>query len=342
MWQTNRKNVYFCYSYKLKTRMDFIEKMKKPIQSEIMLFESAYSDLLSSESDILAGVYDYSNLKNSGRFHPVLVLLSAHLIDKSNEKTIYGAIAMDLLHTARLIHQDVLNLDNLSAESASVGARWTNKMATLSGDYVLSKSLSSALKTENIQILNAVSTIGMHLSDAELSQLAQHINTDYTEDSFYSFANSKTANLISNSLAVGAYSVGATQQQVDALVSFGYNVGVAMQIQSDIDNFQQTEFIARNFHINKGEKSLALAFALKNANETDLPEIKRLLELPFLDDNHVQSIVDFVKKNKGLELTAQQLNVCITNAQQCLIIFQESEIKTALQSVLCHMEKQWP
>lgn len=233
--------------------MELLTTIRKCIEEEMQLFEKTFADTFTTESEILLGVMDYVLQKNGSYFRPMIVLLCAKMCGGINQTTIDGALALDLLHTARIIHEDVIDVDTSDTEQVSLNTRWTNKIATLSGDYILSKSLSAAIKTNNMAILRAVSTIGMQLSDAELSQLETSMELCSNVDEYLLFARKRTASLFAHCAEVGGISVDANKIVLTQLSAFGEYLGICFQLKNDIDN----KWADNNFRIAKDQQLLS-------------------------------------------------------------------------------------
>lgn len=214
--------------------MDFIDEIRKPIEKELEWFAKTLAEVLSTESEILLGVNEYVLQKSDHQLRPMIVLLAAKMCGEINQTTIDSAIALDLLHIARLIHQDVIDVDTESAEGTSINTRWTNKIATLSGDYILSKSLSCALSTNQLHVLRTVSSIGMNLSDGELMQLNGSSLSSLNAETYLSYIHKITAKLFADCAEVGGFSVNADKLTLERLSSFGECLGICYQLNLDL------------------------------------------------------------------------------------------------------------
>ena len=173
--------------------MSLIDKIRQPISAEMRIFKSIFAEALKTDNPLLSNVNEYI-LQGSGKqLRPILTILSAKLCGEVTEATYNGALSLELLHNASLIHDDVVDFTMERRGRSSINARWTNKIAVLSGDYMLSSSLINATKTKNLDILYAVANIGMELSDGELIQLTNTKKTKITEDDYFKVIRKKTA-----------------------------------------------------------------------------------------------------------------------------------------------------
>jgi len=197
--------------------MSLLDNIRKIITPELDLFDKTLVSSLETDNPILDGVNSYIFKRAGKKLRPMLVILSAKLVGEANISTIHVAIAMELLHTATLVHDDVID-DTLERRgSPSVNAQWGNKVAVLSGDYMLSGALQQVAKTQNIAILDVISYIGMQLSGGEILQLKTTQQTRISETDYFQIIKQKTAHLFSVCAAAGAISAGASQAEVEKL-----------------------------------------------------------------------------------------------------------------------------
>jgi len=189
--------------------MNFVDFIRRPILSEMHIFENAFTSALSTDNSLLSNVNDYVLRRSGKQLRPILVILSAKMCGNFNSSTIDGAISLELLHTASLMHDDVVD-DTLERRgNPSVNAHWNNKIAILSGDYMFSKSLNCALMTYNLRILKVISKIIMQLCDGELLQLANSKKKIISEVDYLNIIHKKTAILFSSCTEIGGLSVNA-------------------------------------------------------------------------------------------------------------------------------------
>ena len=218
--------------------MNFSETIRRPILDEMQLFDKTFAVALSTENPLLSSINEYVLQKSGKQLRPMLAVLSAKICGDVNQTTIFAALSLELLHTASLIHDDVVD-DTLERRgSPSVNSRWTNKIAVLSGDYMLSKSLSCANQTNSLEILRLMSNIGMELADGELLQLDNVKASQISVESYLNIIRKKTAFLFSTCTEVGAVSVDASEAELTALRYFGECLGICFQIKDDIFDYQ--------------------------------------------------------------------------------------------------------
>jgi len=312
--------------------MNFIDQIKKPILSEMHLFAQTFAEELNTDNELLLSVNEYMHQKRGKQLRPILTILSAKLCGEVNQKTIFGAQSLELLHTASLIHDDVVD-DTLERRGTpSINARWTNKTAVFSGDYLFSKSLSCAIRTHNLEILKSVSDIGKQLTDGELLQLVNVKVSHTSEENYYNIIRKKTAQLFASCGEVGALSVGANQEQLEHLRSFGEFLGISFQIKDDIFDYFEDIKIGKptGNDIRDGKVTLPLIYALLNSSESDRIKVLKLIDNKEFSSENIKKITRFAHENGGIDYSIRQMELYKNKALQELSDFKENDAKKSL------------
>ena len=315
--------------------MNYIEAIRQPIHEEMQMFTRTFANALRTDNPMLESVNEYVLLKSGKQLRPMLTLLSAKICGSVNEATINGALSLELLHTASLIHDDVVD-DTLERRGKpSINARWTNKIAILSGDYILSKSLGCATKTDDLSILKSIANIGMQLSDGELLQLVSAEITESSESNYFTIIRKKTALLFSTCCEVGALSVKSTEESLKHLRDFGEYLGICFQIKDDIFDYFEDINIGKptGNDIRDGKVTLPLIYALLNSADSEKEQILNWLSEKNFTTENIQAITLFAHKNGGVEYALQQMEVYKNKAIEELNSFVDSDVKNAL--ILC-------
>lgn len=310
--------------------MSLIDNIKQPIAAEMQAFKRVFASALKSDNPLISSVNDYI-LEGSGKqLRPILTLLSAKLCGSVTDATYNGALALELLHNASLIHDDVVDFTMERRGRHSINARWSNKIAVLSGDYMLSNSLVSATKTDNLQILKAVANIGMELSDGELIQLLNTNKTKITEKDYFNIIRKKTALLFATCTEVGALSANADVKSITHLKKFGENLGLCFQIKDDIFDYYQDIEIGKptGNDLQDGKVTLPLIFALQKAEQTEKDRIISIIESKNFSNDNIKLILDFTQNIGGVKY-----------AEDCMTNFKNEAIKE-LQSFADCAEKE--
>lgn len=313
--------------------MNLIESIRKNIKPELELFDKTLVSSLETDNPILEGVNGYIFQRTGKKLRPMLVILSAKLVGgEINMSTIHGAIALELLHTASLVHDDVID-DTLERRGdKSVNARWGNKVAVLSGDYMLSGALLQVAKTQNQGILNAVSFIGMQLSDGEILQLSSTQQSKISESDYYKIIQKKTAYLFAVCTEVGALSANADPESIEHLKKYGEYLGFCFQIKDDIFDYYPDAEIGKptGNDVRDGKVTLPLIYALSHASEEEKAKIYTWLNLKDFSKENIAYITQFAIENGGVEYAQQRMEAYKNKAIEELKGFADGDIKDAL------------
>ncbi len=312
--------------------MSFIEKIKQPIHAEMQEFENVFNTVLNSDNTLLTSVHEYVMHGQGKKLRPILTILAAKLFGEVNKATLYGAFSLELLHTASLVHDDVVDDTMERRGRPSVNAKWTNKVAVLSGDYILSKSLHSATTTHNLRILEAISTIGMILPDGELLQLANTKQTALTEQEYLDIVKRKTAMLFATCTEVGALSVNADEISLAHLKKYGEYLGMCFQIKDDIFDYYEDAQVGKptGNDVRDGKLTLPLIFALKNTTGPDKDEIVELIESKNFSTENINRITQFAHAKGGVEYAISRMDDFKKLAIGELTDFPDNEIRKSL------------
>lgn len=316
-------------------QMSFIETIKRTILSEMQLFEKTFVESLSTDNPLLLSVNDYVLQKSGKQLRPMLVILAAKMCGEVNQTTLDGALSLELLHTASLIHDDVVD-DTLERRGKpSVNARWTNKIAILSGDYILSKSLGCAARTNNLPILKAMANIGMQLSDGELLQLINAKFSETAEANYFTIIRKKTALLFSTCTEVGGLSVDADEEALQHLRNFGEYLGICFQIKDDIFDYSENIQIGKptGNDIRDGKVTLPLIYAVLNSTGTEKEQVLTWLATKDFTTENIHAITLFTHKNGGVSYALAQMEAFKNKAIEELNGFADSDVKKSL--ILC-------
>ena len=312
--------------------MSFIETIKRPILAEMQMFEKTFVEALSTDNPLLLSVNDYILQKSGKQLRPMLVLLAAKLVGVVNQSTVFGALSLELLHTATLIHDDVVD-DTLERRGKpSVNARWTNKIAILSGDYILSKSLGCATRTDNLPILKSIANIGMQLSDGELLQLVNAQFSETAEKNYFTIIRKKTALLFSTCTEVGGLSVNADEESLFHLRNFGEYLGICFQIKDDVFDYYDNIHIGKptGNDIRDGKVTLPLISALLITKGVEREKVISMIDNKEFTPENIQFITRFAVENGGVEYSLECMNSYKNKAIEELKGFADSDVKSSL------------
>lgn len=310
-----------------------LKRIRKPIEEDLKVFESYFRDSMKSSSNVpLLDRIMYYIVKRKGKqVRPIVVFLSASVIKGTNDSTFIAASLVELLHTATLVHDDVVDDANYRRGFFSIKALWKNKIAVLVGDYLLSQGLLLAIKNKEFKILEIVSNAVKEISEGELLQLEKARKLDIEEDVYYKIIKGKTASLIAAACAAGAASATDDEETIEKMRLFGEKIGISFQIRDDLFDYG-TDDVGKPLGIDIKEKkmTLPLIYALSQADKRTQSKIVRLVKRNNGDKKKINQVIDFVIKSGGLEYAKSAMLKFRAEAFEILDEFEDSESKEAL------------
>jgi octaprenyl-diphosphate synthase len=308
-----------------------LEDIKAPIVREMDEFEQKFRDSMKTRVMLLDRIMNYIVKRKGKQMRPMFVFLSAGTCGLINDSTYRGAALIELLHTATLVHDDVVDDANYRRGFFSINALWKNKVAVLVGDFLLSKGLLLSVENKDYHLLNIVSNAVREMSEGELMQMEKARRLDITEDVYYQIIRQKTASLIASCCAVGASSVGATEDAVHTMRLFGEKIGMAFQIKDDLFDYGEAE-IGKPLGIDIKEKkmTLPLIYALSKAGWLEKRRIISIVRNESEKPKKVNEVIAFVKKSGGIEYANSVMEQYHQEALKLLDIFPESDYKKSL------------
>ncbi len=315
--------------------MKLINLIKAPIKEEIKEFENFFKSYLKTKVSLLDIIMNYIISKKGKQMRPILVFLSAKLNGKITKSTFYAASLIELLHTATLVHDDVVDESYKRRGFFSVNALWKNKVAVLIGDYLLAKGLLLATEKEEFELLKIVSNVVKEMSEGELLQIEKSKKLDINEEIYFEIIRKKTAILISACTQSGANSVNGKKEDIEKLKNFGIYLGMAFQIKDDLFDYQKTNLIGKPTGNDLKEKKLTLPiiFVLKNFSEKNRKKVIRKIKKYHNDRNKMNEIIEMVKKNGGLEYAEKIMIEYKNKAISILNEFNENDAKKSLMAL---------
>jgi octaprenyl-diphosphate synthase len=308
-----------------------LEDIKAPIAREMEEFEPKFRASMKSNVLLLDKIMSYIVKRKGKQMRPMFVFLSAGTCGKINESTFRGASLIELLHTAALVHDDVVDDANYRRGYFSVNALWKNKVAVLVGDFLLTRGLMLSLENKDFNLLSIVTDAVREMSEGELLQIEKSRRLDITEDIYYEIIRQKTASLIASCCAVGASSGNASQEVVELMRRFGEKIGMAFQIKDDLFDYGEQE-IGKPVGIDIKEKkmTLPLIYALSKASWSEKRKIISIVKNESDKPKKVKEVIEFVKKSGGLEYAITAMNRYHQEAMTLLNDFPDTVYKKSL------------
>ncbi len=317
--------------------MDYLSLIKEPISAELEDFISLFNQSLSHDEGLLSQVLVHIRQRGGKRMRPMLTLLMAKNFGRVSTVTQHAAVGLELLHTASLVHDDVVDESCERRGQASVNALYDNKVSVLVGDFILSTALLYVSKTHSEVIVRYLSELGRTLSDGEILQLTNIQNEAITETAYYEIIKRKTAALFEACAAIGAESAGASHDDVEAARKFGQNPGIIFQIRDDIFDYYDSKEIGKptGNDMLEGKLTLPVIHALKSTGNAEMMMLARKVKAREVKQSEINQLVAFTKENGGIEYADQQMWKFHAD---CMRFIDErvgdSAIKTALKAYL--------
>ncbi|MFT5884410.1 MAG: octaprenyl-diphosphate synthase [Arcticibacterium sp.] len=308
-----------------------INDIKAPIADEMKEFEQKFRNSMKTDVMLLDQIMKYIIHRKGKQIRPMFVFLTAGISGGITEKTFRAASLIELLHTATLVHDDVVDDSNYRRGFFSINALWKNKIAVLVGDYLLSRGLLLSVDNDDFDLLKIVATATKEMSEGELLQIEKARKLDISEEVYYEVIRQKTASLIASCCAAGASSAGGDDGQVTKAKLLGEKIGMAFQIKDDLFDYGDEE-IGKPTGIDIKEKKLTLPLihALSKASKSEKRHIINLIKRHSDKPAKVKEVIAFVKNSGGIAYTKEVMMTYVDGANEILESFEDSEYKRAL------------
>lgn len=314
-----------------------LKEIQAPIALEMAEFEKKFRDSMKSKVLLLDKIMNYIVKRKGKQMRPMFVFLTAGVTGGIAESTYRGAALIELLHTATLVHDDVVDDANYRRGFFSINALWKNKIAVLVGDYLLSRGLLLSVDYEDYTLLRIVSNAVREMSEGELLQMEKARKLDIDEEVYYDIIRQKTASLIASCCSVGAASSGADTETIEKMRLFGEKVGMAFQIKDDLFDYGTAE-IGKPLGIDIKEKkmTLPLIYALKNASLFEKKQVIYKIKNQSHKSKKVHEVIEFVKSSGGIEYAQEIMEKYYNEALEVLETFKDSAFKSSLKDLVAY------
>ncbi len=314
--------------------MKTVSQIKLPIEYEMELFEKKFLLSMSSKVSLLNRITHYVVNRKGKQMRPMFVFLIAKMINNGdvNDRTYRGASVIELIHTATLVHDDVVDESNKRRGFFSINALWKNKIAVLVGDYLLSKGLLLSIDNEDFDLLKIISVAVREMSEGELLQIEKARKLDITEEVYYEIIRQKTATLIAACCAMGAQSVNASKEEVELMRKFGELIGMAFQIKDDLFDYG-SEKIGKptGIDIKEQKMTLPLIYALNHSSDKEKSWAINSIKNHNTNKDRVKELIAFVKEKGGLGFAVSKMKEYQQEALQILQKYPTSPYKDSLE-----------
>lgn len=333
-----RKLIWVTFAPRLEAHLAMLtlDKIKQPIAPVMDKFESHFRNSMRSKVPMLDRITHYIVKRKGKQMRPMFVFFSAGLCGGIQDASYRAATLIELLHTATLVHDDVVDDSNERRGFFSINALWKNKIAVLVGDYLLSKGLLLSVEYSDHDLLKIVSTAVRVMSEGELLQIEKARRLDIQEEIYFDIIRQKTASLIASCCACGAASAGADQSTVEKMHLFGEYIGIAFQIKDDLFDYGPDGVIGKptGIDIKESKMTLPLIYALSKAPYSEKKKVINIVKNHNTDDNKVKEVISFVKQGGGIEYAEGQMKAYQQKAFEILDTFPDNIYRQSLHDLV--------
>ena len=316
--------------------MDKLQQIRLPIVKEFEEFKSLFDASLQSSNPLLSEVLTYIKQRNGKMMRPILTLLMAKLFGEINYSALHAALSLELLHTASLVHDDVVDESDKRRGQSSVNAIYNNKVSVLVGDYMLATSLKHSAMTGSIRIVDLVARLGQNLAEGEIIQLTNINASEFSEEVYYDVIRKKTAALFTASAEAGAVAVNCSDEMVQNARLFGEMIGIAFQIKDDIFDYYSSGEIGKptGNDMSEGKLTLPALHVLNTLGDEKMCQLAFRIKSLDATDAEISLFIDYVKKNGGIEYARQVMVDYRNKALDLLPSTADTTIKDALTAYI--------
>lgn len=318
--------------------MDYLSLIKQPIEKDLNDFIELFNQSLTYEDGLLSNVLSHIRQRGGKRMRPILMLLTAKNYGGVSNVTQYSAVGLELLHTASLVHDDVVDESEERRGQASVNATYNNKVAVLVGDYILSTALLKVAQTGNQRIIEYLAELGRTLAAGEILQLSNIQNREISEEVYYQVIKQKTAALFEACAAIGSMSAGASDEEVQKARQFGQNLGIMFQIRDDIFDYYDSKEIGKptGNDMTEGKLTLPVIYALNNSNYESMQTLAKKVKAGTINPDEIAVLVEFTKQHGGIEYAEKRM---VEFSQLCMDYIESSvKEKTVKEALTAYVD----
>ena len=316
--------------------MERLEQIKSPISAEFEVFKQKFDASLQSSNPLLGEVINFIKQRKGKMMRPILTLLMAKLYGEIEDSTYYAAISLELLHTASLVHDDVVDESDKRRGQSSVNAIYDNKVSVLVGDYLLATSLTNAAMTTDVQLVELVSRLGQALSEGEIIQLSNTNASDFSEDVYFEVIKKKTAALFSSAAEAGAKSVKTTDENAKNAALFGELIGIAFQIKDDIFDYYKSDVLGKptGNDMREGKLTLPALYVLNTLKDEAMISLALKIRSLEATSEEIAHFIDYVKTNGGIDYATEVMVNYRNQALQILPQTTSPQLRDALTAYI--------
>lgn len=311
-----------------------LDQIKQPVAKELKEFEGFFKDSMKSNVALLDTVMYYIYKRKGKQVRPILVMLTAKMLGEITKDTYTGAALIELLHTASLVHDDVVDDSMMRRDFFSINALWKNKIAVLVGDYLLAKGMLLSIDGNKFEFLKILSSAVKMMSEGELLQIQKARKLDIDEEIYFEIIKNKTASLISSACAIGAASVTDEQDTIKKLADYGEKIGIAFQLKDDLFDYGDDEIgKPRGIDIKEKKMTLPLIYSLQNSSKSEKHFIINTIKNHSEDNKKVKELINMIKDKGGMDYTISMMQKYRDKANEILLTIPENQSRNSLMSL---------
>jgi octaprenyl-diphosphate synthase len=315
--------------------MATLDEIKKPIEKELDEFEVRFRESMRSKAPLLDRITHYIVTRKGKQMRPMFVFLSAKLCGEVNEGTYVAASLVEILHTATLVHDDIVDDSYKRRGFFSINALWKNKIAVLVGDFLLAKGLALSIENNQYKLLGLLSNTIKEMSEGELLQLEKARKLDIKEDIYFEIIRQKTASLIASACASGAATTTTDEAVIARVKQMGEKIGIAFQIKDDLFDYEDVEVgKPRGIDIKERKMTLPLIYTLSKVSSSNKRKIINIVKNENTNMEKVRWVIDMVRKNGGMDYAKVKMTEYKTEAENILYSFPESDARKSIYEMI--------
>ncbi len=313
--------------------MDFLTEIRRPIEEELKQYKLLFDSTLTHDDQFLGSVLNYLRGRNGKMMRPILVLLVAKELGAVNDCALRAAVTLELLHTASLVHDDVVDESNKRRGQASINAVYDNKVAVLLGDYLLSASLHQSALSGDIRVVDIIARLGGTLSEGEIFQIENIRNEEISEAAYFRIINHKTAALFAACSQLGAIASGGSEEFIARAKKLGELVGICFQIRDDIFDYYDSKEIGKptGTDMAEGKLTLPAIYAVKNAADPAIHQLAARIKAGEASAHDIEQMVNLAKESGGIDYAIEVMHRYHAEAIELLEGFQDDAVRTSLK-----------
>jgi octaprenyl-diphosphate synthase len=311
-----------------------LDQIKEPVAKELKEFEGFFKDSMKSNVALLDTVMYYIYKRKGKQVRPILVMLTAKMLGEITEDSYTGAALIELLHTASLVHDDVVDDSMKRRDFFSINALWKNKIAVLVGDYLLAKGMLLSIDGNKFEFLKILSSAVKMMSEGELLQIQKARKLDVDEEIYFEIIKNKTASLISSACAIGAASVTEDQDTIKKLSDYGEKIGIAFQLKDDLFDYGDDDIgKPRGIDIKEKKMTLPLIYSLQNSSKSEKQFIINTIKNHSEDNKRVKELINIIKDKGGMDYTISVMQKYRDKANEILLSIPENQARNSLMTL---------